>query len=513
MSSILSVEKLTTSDVKGGSDHVENVVSTDHNKDYIEEVLPYYHDLPPSLQGLTPDELKALDRKVIRKIDIRLMPMLIIIYILNYLDRNNIALARLGGIEKDLGMHGSQWNTAISILFVGYILMQVPSNLLLEKFGKPSIFIAIVMTIWGVISACTGAVQLYGGLIAIRVLLGVIEAGFFPAALLTLSQWYDKKSLSLRNSILYSGSLLSSAFSGLIAAGILDNMDGKKGIAGWRWLFIVEGCITVAVVPFAYFILPDTPKNTKFLSEQEKDMVMWKLQQDTGSQDLDTNQGPKKAIMLAFMDGKVWLVTAVLSFLVAACGITNFFPSVLNTLGYGRVKTLCLTAPPYCIAVVATFVWALHADRTGERFWHIVIPMCVAMAAFIISAATLNTAARYFAMCIMIPGLYCSFTTILTWLSNCVPRPPAKRAVAIALMNCISNSTSIWNAYLYPSSSLPRYETAFICNCVFLACSILCAALLKWILIRSNKKIREGTYNWEKQLGEGNTGEQMDPDF
>ena len=505
-------EKLSFKDYKDEND----VVHLESQQQPVEEiddgVLPKYHNLPPLLQGMTQDELHKLDRRTTLKIDLRLMPMLILIYILNYLDRNNIASARLGGIEKELGMHGSQWETVISILFVGYITMQIPANLLLEKFGRPSIFIAVVMTLWSTISACTAAVQSYGGLIAIRVLLGIVEAGFFPAALLTLSQWYDRKSLTVRNAVLYSGSLLSSAFSGLIAAGILL-MDGQKGISGWRWLFIIEGCITVFIVPFAYFILPDVPSNTKFLSEQERDLIMWKLAQDTGSNDSDQGTTTKQAPWLAFTDIKVWMVTGILSFLVAACGVTNFFPTFVGTLGYSRVKTLCMTAPPYCCAVVTTFFWSLHADKTGERLWHILIPGCVAMASFIITAATLNIAARYFAMCIMLPGLYCAFVSILSWMSNCTPRPPAKRAVAIALMNCLSNSTSIWNAYLYPKGWEPRFEISFICNCVFLALLMAMAIGLSITLRIYNKRIENGTYNWERELGKGHTGEEIDPDF
>jgi MFS family permease len=474
-----------------------------------------YTDLPDSLQGLTQEELASFDKKVTRKIDLRLMPMLIFIYILNYLDRNNIASARLGGLEKDIGLKGTEYQTCISILFVGYILFQIPLNMFLNYLGRPSLYIAILMTVWGVVSTCTGAVTSYGGLLAIRVILGIIESGFFAGALNILSCWYDRKSLTLRNSILYSGSLISSAWSGLIAAGILDNMDGLHGLSGWRYLFIIEGAITVGTVPFAYFILPDVPSNTKFLNQQEKDFIQWKLKQDMGSNDSDAeaHQSTKSGFMLAVVDLKVWLITGVLTFLVAAAGVTNFFPSVVETLKFNRTVTLCLTAPPYCVAVFATFFWSRHADKTGERFWHVVLPLVVALISFIISCATLNTGARYFAMMIMIPSIYCSFTSILTWCANCTPRPPAKRAVAIALMNCISNSTSIWNAYLYPSSDAPRYLTAFICNCAFILCAIVCALLLRMRLRTLNKRIENGTMNWEKELGHGNDGSNVSPDF
>ncbi|RCK66205.1 hypothetical protein Cantr_01934 [Candida viswanathii] len=474
-----------------------------------------YYDLPPSLQHMTQEELRILDKKTTRRIDFRILPILIVLYILNYIDRTGIATARLGTLEEDLHMHGNQYQIALSILFVGYILFQVPSNMLMNRLGRPSTYLAVVMTIWGAISTCTAAVQGFGGLAAVRVLLGVVESAFFPGALMILSSWYDKKSLALRNSILYSGSLISSAFGGLLSAAILE-MDGLGGVAGWRYIFIIEGGLTVLIAPLAYFILPDNPNNTKFLSQEEKDIVMWKLKKDLGNvddSDAEAKESDWQGFLHACKDIKVWLLVATHSFLVAACGITNFFPSVVQTLNFTRTVTLCLTAPPYVIAVVATFLWSMHADRTGERFWHITIPLLLSLAAFIIGAALLNIGARYFSMCLMVPSLYCAFVVILTWISNCCPRPPAKRAAAIALVNCLSNSTSIWNAYLYPASDAPRYLVAFCCNCGFIVASIAFAVGLRIRLMVLNKRIERGTMDWQKEFGKGNDGTKIASDF
>ncbi|CAK9436317.1 uncharacterized protein LODBEIA_P08750 [Lodderomyces beijingensis] len=493
-------------------------VSSDSNKSesYIAgSEDDYYTDLPESLQGLTQQQLKELDKKTLRKIDLRLMPMLIFIYILNYIDRNNIASARLGGLEKDLGLHGNQYQICISVLFIGYILFQVPSNMLLNRLGRPSAYLAVVMTIWGAISACTAAVKGFGGLVAIRVFLGVVESAFFCSALMILSSWYDKKTLASRNSILYAGSLISSAFSGLLAAGILE-MDGLGGIEGWRYLFIIEGGVTVLTVPFAYFILPDTPSNTKFLSQQEKDIIQWKLKKDLGDvddSDKEAQISDWQGFKLAVSDIKMWMLCGAHSFLVAACGVTNFFPSIVATLKFNHTITLCLTAPPYVVAVVVTYFWARSADKTGERTLHVIIPLVCAMVAFIIAVATLNTGARYFSMILMIPALYSAFVVILTWISNCCPRPPAKRAVCIALVNCLSNSTSIWNAFLYPSTDGPRYVKAMSCNIAFLVLSILFVMMLRIRLMVLNKKIANGAMNWQRELGAGNDGSKISPDF
>lgn len=176
----------------------------------------------------------------------------ICIDVLNYLDRNNIAVARLGSFEKDLGLHGTQYNTIISIFFVGYILTQVPTNMILDKV-KPSVFLPVIMCCWGVVSACSGAVQNYQGMICLRFCLGFVEAPFFrkryfflpyvfisdlhtAGSLFLFSSWYTKKELAKRISILYAAGQMAGAFGGLLGSAIMGGMDGKAGLAAWRWL-------------------------------------------------------------------------------------------------------------------------------------------------------------------------------------------------------------------------------------------------------------------------------------
>lgn len=193
---------------------------------------------PAVIRDLGPEERRHLERALVRKIDLRLLPPVIIIYIMNYLDRNNIATARIAGkvnLQEDLGLSTDQYLLSVSILFVGYILMQVPSNLFLNKIGKPAIYLPTCMIIWGAISAATAGVHSFGGLVAIRFFLGISEAAFFPGAIFFLSCWYTRKELAFRTAVLYSGSLISGAFAGLIAAGITNGMDGKAGISAWRW--------------------------------------------------------------------------------------------------------------------------------------------------------------------------------------------------------------------------------------------------------------------------------------
>ncbi|KIX92719.1 uncharacterized protein Z520_11571 [Fonsecaea multimorphosa CBS 102226] len=451
---------------------------------------------PPYVKSLSPEERRIAERALVRKIDFRLIPMIVIMYILNYLDRNNIAAARLAGLEDELKLHGTQYQTAVSILFVGYLLMQIPSNLFLNKLGKPRLYLPTAMVVWGTISAATAAVQSFGGLIAVRFFLGFVEAVYFPGCLYYLSAWYTRKELGFRTAMLYSGSLISGAFSGLIAAGITKNMDGTAGLRAWRWLFIIEGSITILIALVSIFVLPNFPRTTPWLNEQEKELAVWRLEEDIGEDDWvgSEEQTFWHGFKLAVKDIKMWIMMLMLFCIVASGSVTNFFPTVVQTLGYGDIASLLLTAPPYVLCVITAFFNAWHADRTGERFFHVTVPLYVAVGSFILAAATTATAPRYVAMMLMVPGVYTGYVVALGWISNTMPRPPAKRAAALAAINAVSNTSSIYASYMFPKSDGPRYVLAMsVCSATAFV-AICAATVLRLILVRLNRKLDRGEW-------------------
>ena len=175
----------------------------------------------------------------------------------------------------------------------------------------------------------------------------------------------------------------------------------------------------------------------------------------------------------------MWILMLMLLCVVSSGSVTNFFPTVVATLGYGNIDSLLLTAPPYVLAVITSLANAWHADRTGERYLHIILPLCVGVFAFILAAATTATAPRYVAMMLMVPGVYTGYVVILAWISNTIPRPPAKRAASLAAINAVSNASSIYASYMYPSSDGPQYLVAFVVDC---------------ILMRLNRKLDRGEY-------------------
>ena len=228
-----------------------------------------------SVLGLSPDEVDFYDnytpeqrKRTMRKVDLRLIPMLATMYLISHLDRSNIGNTRIEGIEADLGMSGVQWNVVLSLFFVPYVLFEVPSNILLRRFNRPSVYMGILITAWGVIMTLHGVVRDFGGLLAVRIFLGVFEAGFFPGAIYLCTFWYMPRDLASRVSWFYCASSLSGAFSGLLAAAIAK-MDGVGGYDGWRWIFLIEGIVTVILGGLTFFLLVDTPRLSKWLDPEE----------------------------------------------------------------------------------------------------------------------------------------------------------------------------------------------------------------------------------------------------
>ena len=251
-----------------------------------------------------------------------------------------------------------------------------------------------------------------------------------------LSLFYSRKQYALRAAILYSGSQLGNAFGGLFAILILK-LDGAHGIEGWRWLFIIEGCMTIGIALIFSMILPNSPRKTPGLTEVEKDWQQWTFEQDQGQSDDGKEISPKQGFVLALTDPKTWLMLVTLYAIYIAAAVTNFFPSVVKTLGYSRNETYALTAPPFCLCVILMLVNGWHSDKTRNRVWHIVGPLCVSVVANIIAVSSLNTAARYVAMMLMPGSVYMASTVLLSWVAGTLNQPAIKRACAIAFINAV----------------------------------------------------------------------------
>ncbi|KAL5046492.1 hypothetical protein BDW71DRAFT_197443 [Aspergillus fruticulosus] len=441
-------------------------------------------------QMMGPEEFAATERRLKRKLDIRLMLCIWIIFVMNYLDRNNISAAKVAGIQDSLHLSSTQYATAVALLFAGYVLMQIPSNIFLAHL-RPSIYIPTVMAIWGMLSALVGATRNAGGLYALRFLLGFVEAAFYPGALFLISSWYKRSEMGVRSAFLFSGSQLGSAFSGLIGAGITSGLDGAQGLESWRWIFIIEGSVTVFIAIFAMFILPNYPSNTTWLSPEERAVAEWRLISDAGQVDED-NENWSYGFKMAFRDWRLYVFALIFLCIQVASATSNFFPTVVKTLGYNTVETLLLTVPPYMLGLIVSIANNWSADRFQNSSFHAIGPMVVAIIGFVVAAASLNTGARYFAMILMVAGGHGSNAVVLAWTQKTMLRPRIKRASAVAFVNAFGNLAQIFSSYFYPDSSAPRYVIAMAANSAFSLAVIVLSLCMRIILLRANKRLERG---------------------
>ncbi|KAK1449570.1 pantothenate transporter liz1 [Colletotrichum melonis] len=451
-------------------------------------------------QIMSEEEFLDAEKKLKRKLDKRLLACVWLIFVLNYLDRNNIAAAKVAGLADSLKLATAQYATAVAILFVGYVLMQIPSNMFLAQL-RPSIYLPSCMAVWGVLSTVTGVIHNAAGLYAIRFFLGCVEAAFYPGALFLISSWYKRSEMGLRSAILFSATQLGSAFSGLIGGGIKSGLEGARGLESWRWLFLIEGSITVFIAVCSIFCLPDWPSTTRWLSSTEKAVAEWRLIQDAGQVDED-DENWTYGFKLAFKDWRMYIFAAMFFCLQVAAATSNFFPSVVQTLGYSKTASLLLTAPPYILGLIFSVTNNWSADRLNNSSFHVMWPLALAVIGFVVGAAALQTGPRYFAMMLMVGGGHGANAVVLAWAQKTMLRPRIKRAAAVAFVNAVGNISQVWTSYLWPDSDKPRYVLAMSVNSGFALGTILLALLMRIVLQRANKKLDAGAEVAEVMKGE-----------
>ena len=403
--------------------------------------------------------------------------------------------------------------------------MQVPSNALLNLSGKPSWYLGFFVIAWGLVSCLTSQVSNYSGIVACRFILGLVEAPFFAGVLFYLSKWYTKEELNVRMSIFYSGSLLSGAFGNLIAAGILSGLAGRRGLSAWQWLYIIEGSITMFIGIVIVFILPDFPHTWSLLSPEMKHVANRRMAIDAADADVDEPGGMTqlRGIKLAFLDPKTYLLAIMYHGITGAAGFQNFYPSLTKTLGFNPTVSLLLVAPPYLFMVVYSFAHGMLSDRYHKRFWFFMYPIPIVIAGALIFMFAKGFGVRYFSLFLLtfiftmfgtvsliaanwhvFPRdfmLIELFTQIFAWIANSIPRPPAKRAAALAFVNSVGNAASIWTPFTYNDNSAPYYRVAMGINIGLVCIAGICAILLRFYLNWQNRQL-ERMENADVQLTE-----------
>lgn len=470
------------------------------------DITTAYQRLPETLRDLSDQEIKDLNCKLVRKVDLIVLPTIGILYILNYVDRQNLAAAKLQGIMEDLNMTTEQFATAVSILFVGYLPFQIPSNLIITKVSRPGMYICLAVAIWGCISASTAAVKSYGQLLAVRAILGAAEAVFFPGAIYYLSAWYTKMELGKRIAGLYIAQQVGNAFGGLFAAAVMQ-LDGARNIAGWQWLFIIEGSATVGVGVICACVMPEFPHNSRILSQTERDLAVWRIESEAGAAEGTENESALRGFAQALTDPKLLLLIFCNMLSQTQGSIANYFPTLIASLGFSDTISLLLTAPPYILAGMVYYAIMFYSDRKNKVYPLILMCIAISIVMYIIPMTTVNVGARYFSMMILPFASVGPQLLLYKTINLHLARPVSKRAAASALVNAIGGTSNIWASYLYYAG--PHFYAAFgtlMGSAVLFAITI---TTYRWLVLRENKRLDSGDRDKISKVIKGGVTEEM----
>lgn len=289
--------------------------------------------------------------------------------------------------------------------------------------------------------------------------------------------------------IFYAGSTISGAFGNLIASGILNGIGSARGLAPWKWLYIIEGAITVFLGLMLIVFLPDFPHNWRLLSPEMKAVAVRRLAIDAAEADVDDSgfKSQLEGMKLAFTDVRTYLFAIAYHFSTAAGGFQNFYPTLTSSLGYSNTVSLLLVAPPYILVTLLSFVHCWFSDRIGVRFWFYMYPIPLTCAGAIIFMTTSSFGAQYVGLFLM-TLIWLKTATSYAWLSSSVSRPPAKRAVSVAFVNAVGNSASIWTPYTYFEGQGDNYPVAMGVIIGSITVAAISATAIRFLLVKQNKE-------------------------
>ncbi|KAI9483789.1 MAG: major facilitator superfamily domain-containing protein [Benjaminiella poitrasii] len=425
-------------------------------------------------------------KKLVWKLDKKLLPLLCTLYLLSFLDRSNIGNARLGGLEKDLNMSNREYQWTLSVFYFSYVLFDLPSNIIMRRW-QASFWLAILMFFWGIVATAMAACNSFATLIVCRVLLGVFEAGFFPGVIYFMSLWYTRQEYGRRIGFFWSFSSLAGAVGGLIAFGI--SQIHTTALSTWQLLFIIEGSPTILLGLFSAWYLPNTPETaTKFLTLQERDLIIERLAQDAGGS--HNHAWSWKQVVSVFTDWKTYFYMVIyLANTVALQGVTLFLPSIVATMGdWSKPTAQALTAPPYILAFIAILFTSWSSDRYFERAYHMVGLNIIGIAGFLMLILMSSVTGRYVAACLVTISVYANVGVKVAWFNNNYGGL-TRRAVASAAIVSFGTIGGAIGGQIYYDP--PHYVGGNIIALSFIALQTCLVLLLRFLLKRENERKQE----------------------
>ena len=374
------------------------------------------------------------DDRVFRKVFRRIIWFLFILLVVSFMDRINIAFAALT-MNKDLGLNAAAYGMSLTVFYIAYTLFEIPSNLILAKVGA-RLWMARIMITWGLASAATmfavGMWSLYG----IRALVGIAEAGFLPGILLYLTYWFPRTCRARANALFIMGIPATIAIASTLS-GVILQMQGIFGLAGWRWLFLLEGLPAVVLGVICLFYLDDGPAHANWLSDEEKREIASRLERDRA---LEQTAATQRGILSQLGSRNVLLLSAAYFGLVTSLNANStWVPQIVHGFAHSENFAVIglLTALPAVLTVAIMPLWGASSDRRNERDWHLRIAMVAAAMGWLLVIASSVPEVRYLGLIIVSVGSFCALLTFWTFPASSAILSSEARPAGIALINCV----------------------------------------------------------------------------
>ncbi|KAJ6589874.1 major facilitator superfamily domain-containing protein [Mycena vulgaris] len=408
-----------------------------------------------SLPQLEPvDEKAHYERRTMRSVDLHIIPIVSLLYSFALIDRINLGAARTAGMGPALHLEiGARFSIATVMYFIPYILLQIPGNLVIRKFGARN-YLTFCAIGWGAVQLGMGFVTTWGYLTFCRVLLGLFEASFFPAIVYIISSWYTRYEVQKRLAFFYLMSLTISGFSPILAYAF-SLLNGKRNIAGWSWIFIIEGSVTLFLGVTAFFTLPDFPELNTFLSPDQTTFVLQRVEEDRG--DSVPDQLTARKVIHHLGDWTLWAY----GFMFMCCtlpayALAYFISIILKGLGWSTTAALLLSAPPYVPAFFSAVFFAWLSDKTRHRAGFIVIQGLISITGLCLTAFSPKNSVRYFGIFLLNAGSSGCIPSILAYSANNVVGS-SKRSISSALTIAFGGVGGIIASTVFREQDFPRY--------------------------------------------------------
>ncbi|KAJ5819594.1 hypothetical protein N7474_005185 [Penicillium riverlandense] len=437
--------------------------------DRIEDVAQHTSSISEEDEEFTLEEQKA----IIRRVDRRLVTMTGLAYCISLMDRTNLSMAAIAGMIEDLrldvGNRYKDQSIVVLMFFVPYVIFQPPMTILIRKIG-PRIFLSIIIISWAVIMIGTGFVKNFGQLVGLRVLLGVLEAGYFPGCVYLLSCWYTRYDVQKRFSVFYLIGCVAGSLSGILAFGLMQ-LSGTHGLNGWSWILILEGVITGAIGMVCFVFLVDFPdraaKSWRFLTEKESAFIIRRINQDRRDGDLEPFSLGK--FLMPALDPKIWGFGMIFFCLTTVTyAIAYFLPIILRDgMGFGVGESECLVAPPYGLAGILMYSTAWVGDKYRIRGAILVVNALICIIGLPMMGFAEGNATRYAGVFLTVAGANANIPACMAYQANNV-RGQWTRALSSATLVGLGGVGGIVSSLVFRTQDAPEYRpgmwAAIACN-------------------------------------------------